>query len=292
VNGHQAPEGARPGTLAKVSDPKLPAGRDDTADRVAAARSRVNKIRSMVEDVKVLIVEAWENRDWIALGYDTWDLYCTTEFGASVAIPRDERAELVFHLRDHGMSLRAIEQATGISKDTAARDLSTVADETVETVTGVNGKAYKAKSAPVEEVVSEPDAAEHMSEFLWAQLLSNTRSDDLEEASRVCHEAGDTSRPAIARELARIAELRGSEPSPVSETIDADADVRRARLLKQAAKGVVTVRDLVHLDPESVAISVAPDDWPLYESTAREATEWFGRLLKARNHRLKLMGDQ
>lgn len=123
------------------------------------ARARVQKIRAHVEDVKALIIEAYEGRDWETLRYATWDDYCTAEFGAAIAIPKDERAELVFHLRDHGLSLRAIESATGISKATAARTLASgVPSETPAKTTGTDGKKYKPnRGRPVKVILGKPE---------------------------------------------------------------------------------------------------------------------------------------
>ena len=45
-------------------------------------------------------------------------------------------------MREIGMSTRAIASATGMSKDTAARALSGVANETPAPATGMDGKAY------------------------------------------------------------------------------------------------------------------------------------------------------
>lgn len=174
-----------------------------TADE---ARSRVGRIRAHVEDIKTEIIAAWEGRDWLALGYQSWDEYCTTEFGAAIAIPKSEQAELVFHLRDHGMSLRAIESATGISKSTVARQAPTVPSGTV---TGVNGKTYRPTSVSDEPLTSQiDDLFDGIRQSLgipddeWAQLLRVGREEggqmpdggarDLEPAEPSAHDAPST----------------------------------------------------------------------------------------------------
>lgn len=108
----------------------------------AQARARVNRIRAGIEDVLALVVEAWQNRDHVTLGYATWKEYMSEEIGAQLRVPLNKRGEVVFKLRHAGMSLRALEQTTGVSKETVRRELATVPNETVETVTGVNGKRY------------------------------------------------------------------------------------------------------------------------------------------------------
>lgn len=72
-----------------------------------------------------LIVKAYIERAWDALGYTSWDEYCSAEFSTTrLRLPREERAEVVSSLRDSGLSLRAIEAATGVSRPTIIKDLS------------------------------------------------------------------------------------------------------------------------------------------------------------------------
>ena len=47
-----------------------------------------------------------------------------------ITLPREERQEVVASLRDSGLSLRAIEAATGISKKTVISDLRQVVEST------------------------------------------------------------------------------------------------------------------------------------------------------------------
>ena len=88
-----------------------------------AARARVNRIRSHVEDIKSEIVAAYRERDWDALGYDSWEEYCSAEFGGTIELPRSEREPLHFALREHGLSTRAIAAVTGVHKDTVNEDI-------------------------------------------------------------------------------------------------------------------------------------------------------------------------
>ncbi len=97
-----------------------------TAMTADAARDITDKIKAGVEAVWELITHAYTSRAWVALGYSSWDDYCTTEFGTSrIRLPREERAEKVLSLRESGLSLRAIESATGISRPTIIKDLKT-----------------------------------------------------------------------------------------------------------------------------------------------------------------------
>lgn len=104
------------------------------AEPLLDARHRVEQIRSKVEDIKTLVVEAYQARDWETLGYANWADYCTSEFGGTIVIPREERGDVVFTLRDAGLSTRAISAAFDIPRSTVS-DLSRVRDRTPEPVT-------------------------------------------------------------------------------------------------------------------------------------------------------------
>jgi hypothetical protein len=63
------------------------------------------------------------------LGYSNWDAYCKAEFPTSrLRLPREERAEVVASLRESGLSIRAIEAATGVSRKTVIKDFNKVVE--------------------------------------------------------------------------------------------------------------------------------------------------------------------
>lgn len=88
------------------------------------ARRLTDKIKIGVEGVWHLIEEAYTSRAWAALGYKSWDDYCTREFGTSrLRLPRENRPEVVASLRESGLSIRAIASATGDGYGTVRRAL-------------------------------------------------------------------------------------------------------------------------------------------------------------------------
>jgi hypothetical protein len=90
------------------------------------ARSLTDRIKSAVEDIWQLIREAYTERAWSVLGYDSWDAYCSAEFGTSrLRLPREDRSGVVGSLREAGLSTRAIASATGLGESTVRRDLAT-----------------------------------------------------------------------------------------------------------------------------------------------------------------------
>lgn len=121
------------------------------------ARRLTEQIKESVASTWELIEEAYLTRAWAALGYESWDTYCTAEFGTSrIPLPREERREVVSSLREAGLSTRAIAAATGVSQPTVVRDLEAATDSfpqrdesvDVRTVTGVNGKVYAPSPRP------------------------------------------------------------------------------------------------------------------------------------------------
>ncbi|QTD97021.1 hypothetical protein [Streptomyces cyanogenus] len=128
------------------------------------ARALTDRIKIAVEGTWQLIREAYTTRTWAVLGYDTWDAYCTAEFGETrLRLPREERQEVVASLRDSGLSVRAIASATGVGRGTVERDLAGVPSGTPGTrsVVGTDGRVYaqsRASDADIvdAELVDEP----------------------------------------------------------------------------------------------------------------------------------------
>lgn len=89
------------------------------------ARAITDRIKATVSDAWDLIEQAYAARVWDALGYDSWDHYCLTEFGTTrLRLPRDERREVVASMREVGMSTRAIASAVGVDAKTVRTDLA------------------------------------------------------------------------------------------------------------------------------------------------------------------------
>lgn len=128
------------------------------------ARTITDRIKVAVEATWYLIAEAYQRGAWRALGYSSWDDYCTREFGTSrLRLPREERSETVQSLRDAGLSVRAIAAATGESKSAIARTAG-VPNGTPgkplerETVTPNFKKSAQGTAAPATPAAPAPDA--------------------------------------------------------------------------------------------------------------------------------------
>ena len=109
------------------------------------ARELTDRIKVGVEAIWELVKQAYQSRAWAALGYDSWDDYCTREFGTSrIRLPREERQEVVSSMREIGMSNRAIATATGTSESTVRR-IPRASNDAPAPVTGTDGKTYTPK---------------------------------------------------------------------------------------------------------------------------------------------------
>lgn len=112
----------------------------------ADARARAERIRVGIHSfiaTRKEIADAYRDRDWSTLGYESWEQYVDGEFSETrVRLTADERREAVAELRFAGMSQRAIGAALGVSKDTVGRDLAGVSSETPDEITGADGKSY------------------------------------------------------------------------------------------------------------------------------------------------------
>lgn len=124
------------------------------------ARTLTDRIKIAVEGTWQLIREAYTSRTWAVLGYDSWDAYCTAEFGDTrLKLPREERQEVVASLRDSGLSVRAIASATGVARNTVREDLRDVGQFDPPAIQGSDGKTYTVIREPEvvdAELVDEP----------------------------------------------------------------------------------------------------------------------------------------
>ena len=105
------------------------------------ARDRIDRIKSHVTAAWSDIVDAYRQRDWITLGYADWDTLCAEEFGgARIALPVEDRRQVVAELAGAGLSNRSIAAAIGTSEPTVRRDLAGAPNDAPRI--GQDGKSY------------------------------------------------------------------------------------------------------------------------------------------------------
>lgn len=132
-------------------------------DELATARARAGRIRQGIHDYLTTLAEisnAYNERDWVALGYADWQSYIDEEFGADrLRLSPEHRQKAVAELRLAGMSQRAIGATLGVSPATVNSDLSGVQNQTPETIQGTDGKSYQTQRPAAPEVDAEREPA-------------------------------------------------------------------------------------------------------------------------------------
>lgn len=120
------------------------------------ARDFVSWITNLQEIVPRRVIDAYQRRAWIALGYDSWFTMCEAEGIRLKGLSRDERVPMVLEMDQAGMTSRAIAAVTGTNNVTAWRDAhSGVVNETPGPQAGDAGEA--AESAPSADDPASPD---------------------------------------------------------------------------------------------------------------------------------------
>jgi hypothetical protein len=112
-----------------------------------AARALVDQITVGLDQLRDAVIQLWEGRGWLALGYSSWDDLCSAEFRMRLQLPRTERVEVVSQLTERGLSARAIAPALGVGVATVHRDRAGVPNGTP--ATGLDGKRYPTRRPTV-----------------------------------------------------------------------------------------------------------------------------------------------
>ena len=110
------------------------------------AQQLTKRIRQHVADLSDLVIEAFDGKIWQPMGYDSWDAYCRAEFEtAYIRLPREERIITVAHMKDSGMSNRAIASALGVDEGTVRNDLRPTAENSAPDTDGESDDDFVAR---------------------------------------------------------------------------------------------------------------------------------------------------
>jgi hypothetical protein len=111
---------------------------------VDEARALTDRIKRNLDADYELVIEAYQRRADVALGYPSFDVYIIREFKeCRIRLPREKRAAVVKSLRENGLSIRAIAAVTGIDKNTVMTDLGEASEiQTPEKICGLDGKQH------------------------------------------------------------------------------------------------------------------------------------------------------
>lgn len=129
------------------------------------ARELTDRIRVGLDTVWNDVAEAYTRVAHKALGYDSWDDYCATEFGSNrIKLPKEDRPEQIRSMYEQGVSIKAIVTATGVARNTVRNDLRQGGQiDPPERQLGQDGKTYTRPEPTVSErdwqEVPEPEPA-------------------------------------------------------------------------------------------------------------------------------------
>lgn len=181
-------------------------------------KTHLEALQRSLDEIGELIAEAYQGRVWEPLGYTDWDTYVREEF-ASVSrlrLTRDERRDMVVSLRSVGMSTRAIGGALGVSHTEVQRSAGT--NVPPAPVTGLDGKEYA------------PQVPHRVPAVIDGEVLDETES---AAPSFVDRDTGEALQPSSA----------------VTEFLDSDADLQRARYRHEFMKVLCRSDDFMEFDP-------------------------------------------
>lgn len=175
---------------------------------------RLDRVKSGVERIWDDMVALYQGRAWIALGYPSWDALCDTELGgARIALPRQQRQEIVCDLRQSGMSNRAIASAVGVAYGTIRNDLAATEQncsvDPPSLITGVDGRTRTATpTRPAEPAQpSEPwDPTEGLSQD---DLAAMSQGLVLAPLTEVINQLEELSRDAERQHLPQVVDQDG-----------------------------------------------------------------------------------
>lgn len=244
-----------------------------------AARRLTDQIKLALDTTWEAGRRAWEGRAWIALGYESWDEYCTKEFGTShLRLPREDRDQIIPSLLASGMPGRAVAALTGTSKGEVHRTIARAglsaapngATDTADPgdVTVVESEPYPGRRASRADVITRQTKAallrrKGLSQVEIAAQLNvgqATVSADLAAIEQLGVEVSDETighafTPEGRTDVGAIASHLGVEVKPVRDL---------AKLARQPMLSMVTGLDVV------VEMVVKADEW--LDQTQRRAS--------------------
>jgi protein gp37 len=125
----------------------------------AEAKEFVEYIHGVQDEAPRRVIDAYQRRAWLALGYASWAEMCERE---DLRLPREVTPEL----RAGGLSIRAIAAVQGIHPMTVHRDMKSAGvaqgrgNATPAPVTGLDGKTYSSNRPQEPQPAPEPDEPE------------------------------------------------------------------------------------------------------------------------------------
>lgn len=187
----------------------------------AAAKKLTQKIKTAVDDLWALLIEAHEGKAWKALGYQTWEAYVGAEFSMS--------RQRSYQLIAKGDVIHAIAEATGENVkrvgQISARDVDAVKDDLPAVAEEIKAKV-EAGEEP-EKVVAETVAAKRAEK----EKVKAEKAAQQAENDRIREEAAAALPQAIKdreRAKADAVSARKTKPDDVEALIVENEELREA----------------------------------------------------------------
>ena len=193
-------------------------GTDEVPMAEDQARALTDQIKLGLEGVWELALTAYRARVWVALGYASWEEYCTREFGGCrLSLPTEltMRAELLAPLADGGMSRPAIAALVDRSVRTVGRAVGSLEQQPAPArlLMGLDGKQQPARKPTRREVL--------------VRQANAGRLRRLGHSQREIADALGISQPTVSADLAeidRIAASLDSDAPDLNSVLDAARD--------------------------------------------------------------------
>lgn len=214
-----------PAPVLDADDPGVPLSRDAAYALTESIRAATTRVLDALADVERDVQRAYEGRAWSAMGYQSWEAYCATEFAATRMWQTiEERHQRVVRLHDAGLSQRAISAVLGVGVATINRDLSTVPSGAVDSPSqGIDGRARPARRL---------EDAQLLARRLEVLRLrdSGMSQQDVAARLRVSQATVSTDEKFIGEVLAELTEEEASRVETLAASGDPDLDVVAAAL--------------------------------------------------------------
>jgi len=220
-----------------------------TAEVVVVARQRVDRIKARVGAARADVIESYRQRDWIALGYESWDALCLAEYGTVLPLSIEDRQQAGAEMAGEGMSTRAIGSALGVDHATVVRDMARGASAPRASVTCLDGKTYRRITDPrlsaevTAQIIAMHESGEHLT---WAEIGESVGLNAHATKSRyIKYQKKHPNGQPVVTQLPtpqKIADLAGTGKTGRQIAADIGISVERVRQLARR-EGITIVGD-------------------------------------------------
>lgn len=224
----------------------------------AEARKLTAEIKSYAGVLWQKLHQAHEGQAWRAMGYPSWSAYIAAEFDIS----RSRGYQLVSHAK----AVQELAEAVGAEVSTFVDTLTEGQTRNLDVPAAAAAIADRAAELP-EDATDEDRAALVADEVERQRTATITETRTETTTTTVDAETGEIVPPRDPAPVPPPPQGAGS-PNP---TVHVDPAVV---LRQRASAAVVKARDLLDLDPSSVASALLPEDVHAYTRLAHEVAEW------------------